>query len=225
MAEIFSDGFESGDTSAWAATTGTPTINTDAAILGTYGYECPGTPTEYVSKGYTWSTDGYVSASFYIDANDYNAADNTDTMLFTARGSMNNARLYLRGSGAGSNTNPDVVLVLRNAANSAYFTGNDIPLQRKPTLLQATYFRSNSATTAWLYMDGKLVDTLSGDGDSGWSDATGIRFGPSLVSPGSESGSYYLDDFILRDDAVVMSARRVNEAIISAVIYAYKRRR
>jgi hypothetical protein len=39
VAQIFADSFESGDTSAWDSSSGTPTVSEASALVGTYGCE------------------------------------------------------------------------------------------------------------------------------------------------------------------------------------------
>lgn len=77
--EIFNDGFESGDFSAWDSTTGSPTIVTDPVHHGTYAMEATGTAGIYATKTIS-ETTVFVRAYFkWSTLYSYPGSDNSVT--------------------------------------------------------------------------------------------------------------------------------------------------
>ncbi len=67
MAQLFSDGFESGSLSAWASVVGSPSVSSSQMHHGSYSLYCPGTTAGYVIKTLNSSND--VFFRFYIRLN------------------------------------------------------------------------------------------------------------------------------------------------------------
>ena len=196
----FTDGFESGDTSAWDSETGTPTINGTAALVGSYGMEIAYTDDDtYVSLSWTNATHQIYRAKFKIDTNDISADTDGDDVDI------------LRCDDVGTQTRVGMFTLTRVPTNQLQFQ---------------SWFRQNSGVfnkLAWncstateydievewdwgngthkVWIDGNLEHDASGmTADNFYVDS--LRWGNDKGSAETfDSGSLYLDAFELHDDA------------------------
>ena len=113
---IFSDGFESGDFSAWTGTSGTPSVVTDQKHTGTYAMKTT-VDNNYAYKTFTAQSDIYVRFYFRTSADIGNNRD--VSMLALCNGTTEIVAVSIREASWQER--------LRVAASSNYEWNNDFP--------------------------------------------------------------------------------------------------
>jgi hypothetical protein len=187
---IFSDGFESGDFSAWTAASLTPTIVTSPVHHGTYAAQINANET-YVSKTLAASY-GTIYHRAYIRWTTNPAAS---------------GRYHLMWAGFGSATNTNWLLSIYNDAGTIkweLFGGGAYTLFATPNPTVNTWYCvevthiQNTANGNSLYVDGSLVGSISGT-----SDDAAIHYVEVGTYSGMPSGgaSYY--DCVVVADAYI----------------------
>ncbi|KPV47136.1 hypothetical protein SE17_42710, partial [Kouleothrix aurantiaca] len=115
---IFADGFESGSTSAWSGTSGSTSVTSGAALVGTRGLQVAGNGNNYVR--YTFGTTANPASATYDARFYFNPNGNTGTGqdIFTARtsGGTTIFRVRYRING----TTPQVQ-IQGSASNSSWY--------------------------------------------------------------------------------------------------------
>ncbi|HJX60967.1 MAG TPA: multicopper oxidase domain-containing protein [Dehalococcoidia bacterium] len=191
---IFSDGFESGNFSAWDATFGGPariSVTSAAALQGSFGMQSviTGNTPSYVTDN-TPANESSYHARFYFDPNstissgsahDILAGRNTaGATILRVQYRRTNGGLYQIRAGALRST---------GLAYTNWFTVSDAP--------HAIEIAWQSATNASfsLYIDGVLRQTRTGL-NTNTRKLDSVRLGPSVGLTIGTSGTEYFDSFV-----------------------------
>lgn len=194
---IFSDGFESGSTNAWASTTGAAAATGAAARSGAFG----------LGVNVTGPAFGYVTdespllepvykARFYFNPNGVLPVNNNSTgvTIFSGMDGSNAVifQVQFRRQNTGGGTYQVRLSVQRSGgvSNTGWFTMTNAwhPVEIS--------WASGTSTSASLYVDGVLKQTLSGLNTSAFKVAS-VNLGPSAGTLGnSASGVMFFDDFV-----------------------------
>lgn len=208
-AALFSDGFESGDTSAWTAETDTEgdlTVTTGASLHGNYGMNLliDNTTEMYVIDN-TPADETRYRCRFYVDPNGLTFGDGEEFALLRTiigiGGAAGNLAFiinlkYTIASG--------YLINVRDYTDGSYakVTGN-YPITDAPHCIEVDW----TAATApgendgqiVLIIDGVTKETLTGI-DSDTESITSTRFGATSGIDAGTSGTSYLDDFASNND-------------------------
>ena len=172
---IFADGFELGNTSAWSGTSGTASVTSGAALVGTRGLQVAGGSTNYVR--YTFGTSANPAtttfdARFYFNPNGHTGSGQD---IFTARtaGGSTIFRVRYRLNG----TIPEVQI----QGNSSWF-----PIANGSNRIEVVLQASGSVD---LYVGGTLAQTQTVTSNA----VAEVRLG--AVSSSGNSTLMYFDAF------------------------------
>jgi hypothetical protein len=187
---IFSDGFESGNTSAWSSrSTNTTTrlnVTTGAALAGTDGLQAQGDNANYVQYNFGTGANPATTtydARFYFNPNS-NAASTTGQDILRAQatgGSFNNPLFHVRYSRNG--TQPRVQIQVGNTTNANWVS---ITNNAKNTI-EVVW---QSGTSLQLYVNGTLAQTIT---TANTGSVTAVRLGS--VTAGPSNTLMYFDAF------------------------------
>lgn len=197
--EIFSDGFESGDFSAWDSTEGSPTIQTTEPHCGTYSMfvDTYGEANNMTKKGFSLD-EGYVRGYFYITLEDADSSRYTPLMGF-GRGYQNNAHVLYYGD---------------NYAGLSYYNGSRQYVKSSTVLSLNSwhcielYFLKGDGSgggVAKIYVNGSELEDVTQtdiDNDDGdWSSE--LRVGSSDVANWYNKNMEFYADCIVVDDEYI----------------------
>lgn len=197
---IFSDGFESGDTSAWGSTVGKTNslnVNANAAMNATsFGLEIlvsgAGNPVFVSSLAAT--DEPVISVRFWLDPNGITMADGDELVILRARQSGPTADVFDIVFGR---TDPSGYHLGMNAQDNdagltetAYITIPDAPVRITGVWIQSPDPGPNGLLQLQVGRDAvmQVVANSNFDVDS-------IRFGAVTGAIDGMSGSFYLDEF------------------------------
>lgn len=191
VVNMFNDGFESGDTSAWDDVVSVPTINAGSALEGSFGMENTA-PGAFVVEEWTSLNDQTLNIIFKLDLNDYDANDAAYNSIVEVRDDTTTIA-YLNLIYRDADSSWFLKLLIYDDDNEVQFgreykvhlaTEYDIKLQFR--------FMKNGGATLWV--DGvkkrgiTKVDCATRKPDE-------IRFGRGSSVGVGWSGSYYTDSF------------------------------
>jgi hypothetical protein len=197
---IFSDGFESGDFSAWSASTGIVSVSGAAARTGSFGMQASlaGAAFGYVTDNTPIAEPSY-KARFYFHPNgalpvNNNAANGVT--IFSGLDGSNAAvfQVQFRRQNSGGGTYQVRLSVQRagGVTNTGWFN-----ISNAWHSIEISW-ASGATTSASIYVDGMLRQTLTGL-NTGAYKVESVRLGPSAGALGnSASGAMYFDDFVSR---------------------------
>ncbi len=195
---IFSDGFESGDTTAWSSTYGSAgiEINSIASVSGSYGMEVTPAVSALLYVGdKLLSSDTAYTAIFSFDPNSIDIPAAETLVLFRGLDSRVVFDLLLVGTGSTDH----VSLKLRAYDDSAaQFTTNAVALGTGVSSIKITWLAADAPGSNngffRLFVNNEEKNDLTGlDNDTRQIDE--VRLGAVPDSLSSVSGSYYSDDF------------------------------
>ncbi|MDD5086457.1 MAG: hypothetical protein PHV16_01765 [Candidatus Nanoarchaeia archaeon] len=203
---VFSDGFESGDLSAWSSNVndgGDLSASADAKIHGSYGLSCfIDDDTDIYVEDTTPSSETRYRVRFYFDPNGI-AMDDGDIFVIATTYSSEwtdafRVHLYKVGS--------DYTIGCDDATDAQDFSKvtSSYTITDEPHYIEVDWKAStgdgNNDGYLELYIDGVLKETLS-DIDSDTLNINRIRLGQaaSLWMPGT-SGTIHFDDFVSNND-------------------------
>ena len=204
-AALFSDGFESGDLTAWDASatdSGDLSATEAAALHGTYGLDIfiDGTGAIYVQDD-TPAGETRYRARFYIDPNGLTMGDGDNFVCFRgykAAGDVRNLIVLLRYTIAAGYK---IQLKERTDANNYSAAGTQYVITDEPHCVEFDWEASSGANDGWfsLWIDGVFKETVAGiDNDTHIMDY--IRLGaPGDLDAGTEN-TFFIDDFASNDD-------------------------
>lgn len=218
MAEIFNIRHEA-DLSEYTSTvtdSGDLSQAVAAALAGTSGgLQCviDDTTQIYGRRDFTQFSAHNYRFRFYIDPNGLSMSDGDDIWVAGAfEGGAYRCRVKLTYDGA----NYEISIQLRDDGGSGHGSADyditDEPHYIEVSVTQATNDSSSDATAA-LYVDGALQETVSGVDlfDLGYPDSA--RLGATAFG-GTPTGTFYLDEFVLRDDNNEIGAVPVASTIL-----------
>jgi hypothetical protein len=200
--QIFADGFESGNFSAWSSefdAENDQSVATAAALVGTRGMRdlIDNNTAMYVQNNSPVAETQY-HARFYFDPNSIPMANGNAHIIFTARSSNTNGVEVARVEFRRSSLNYQVRASVRNDAgqyiNTAWFTISDAPHPIEIAWQASTGPGANNGLLR-LYIDGALKQTLSTvDNDTLRVEAA--RLGPQSGIDNGTRGTEYFDAFV-----------------------------
>ena len=191
----WTDGFESGDISAWDADQGSPSVTTDAAMVGTYGLEPSVTNHDYIAK-YVTTTD-LVRARFRLNTND--ATGSTDDRIQILRiidsGVVEGGLLELYYSGG-----IKMRVGIRQDDNTWHFSTLATISTGTELLVDVLWHFQDTNGYVKYWIDGVEQSGVSNI-DTGTRTCSLIRFGVTTFHA-FDSGTIYLDDFTIYDTGI-----------------------
>ena len=191
---IFSDGFESGNTSAWSSTSGTTNVNASAALVGTRGLQVAGNNTNRVQYNFGTVANpatGTFDARFYFRPNGNNSSGKD---IFSAASSSGFATTLFRVRYRLSGLTPQVQIQVGATANATWTnitggaTNNVIEV-----VWQAVGSGGPNPGTLTLYVNGVLAQTLT---TASTSQIGALRLG-SVTNTGNATAMYF-DAFVAK---------------------------
>jgi len=192
---IFSDGFESGDFSAWTGTTtsgsGTITVVTERAHHGIYSaksYKPNSLSSAYVYKTFTAASTIYVR--FYLYLSSWTASSGQYDVLFVIRRTGITRFMFMLKE-------PDRYLYIRyESGGSNYYvqSATTFPLNTW-VCIEVEYDKTNGEYR--VYMDGAEVSDLTQTGKSITDNADEVSFG--FRAFGGAYGTAYFDCVVVAD--------------------------
>jgi subtilisin family serine protease len=189
---IFSDGFESGDFSAWTSVTGSnqATVTSAAGMLGSLGMQLVlnGNTPGYVEDGSPANESTY-HARFYFNPNS-TATGGSATDILT--GLNSNGTSLFRVQYRQSNGNYQIRAGVLSNGSLSYT--NWYTVSNSAHSIEVAWQASSSASFS-LYMDGSLKQTLTNRKTSTYR-VDRIRLGPSGGLNSSTVGTEYFDAFV-----------------------------
>ncbi len=194
--QIFTDGFESGDTSAWGHVRGDLDVNESAAMEGLFGLEVPGgSRSSLVTREPDRETT--VLVSFFFDPNNIEIGPRrgVEILRFSAQGRRHHLRLVLRQDAAGEHR---LALMVRGNRGRYDRIGGGIVTPGQANLVEVAWEaatrRNGNDGSAALFLNGEMEahePTIS----NGRLDVRAIQIGLRGRNVRASRGSYYLDDF------------------------------
>jgi len=203
MADLFADGFESGDLSAWssAATDEGKLSVTEAAVLhGTYGMAIfiDDTTLKYVQDD-TPDSETRYRCRFYIDPNTITIPDTTgfDVQMGVQSGTGVSRVWLLYSEGIGYQIHAGI----RDDANT-WFNTSDYPITDAPHCIEVDWKAATGAGQnngyISLWIDGVFKETYNSV-DNDTKAITSVWLEARYMTEGT-SGTFYLDDFASNND-------------------------
>jgi hypothetical protein len=192
LGAIFSDGFESGNFSAWSATFGAPariSVTGAAALQGSFGMRAliTGNTPGYVTDNTPANETGY-HARFYFHPN---ATVENGHQIFVGRNTAGTIifRVEYRRTNAG------VLQIRARVLRSGGQTSTSWYSITNAAHAIEIDWQSSAIASFRLYIDGALKQTLSGMNTSAYL-LDSVRLGPSAGLGGGSSGTEYFDSFV-----------------------------
>ncbi|MEK6752903.1 MAG: hypothetical protein AABZ00_11640 [Chloroflexota bacterium] len=196
---VFSDGFESGDLSAWSSSStdgGDLFASAQAAAVGSYGMEALIDDTMDIDvTDVSPNNETHYSARFYLNPNSVNLPNNESMYVFTGSDDAYNWKLCL-----GMRRMAEyyaLTLCGQNDAN-AWFEGRSAYITDDWQAVEIEWQAASAVGTndgfAKLWINDVLVDTLGGL-DTDASRISRISLGATDSIPAGASGSVYFDAF------------------------------
>jgi Flp pilus assembly pilin Flp len=197
--QIFADGFESGNTSAWTSAPGNTTVTAGAAITGTSGLSIAndGSTASYVIKDFASST-ARLRLRFYFDPNSLNLNNGDEHFIFhgNTSGGTTVVRLEFRRNSGSYQLRGRLRDDASNWSNTSWTTITDAAHAVEIDWIAATGAGANNgAVTLWI--DGASVGSVSGV-DNDTRSVMQIRLGTVAGVDGGTTGSYYFDAVVAR---------------------------
>lgn len=206
---IFSDGFESGNTSAWSAETDAENdliVTTASALVGTWGLAAliDNTTSMYVRDVQSAAEPRY-RARFYFDPNSVSMASSDVHTIFVGRTNTSAAFNVQFNNNTGTSSGYRIRVQIFNDAggntNGTYFTLSDAPHTIEVDWQKATSVGANNGTLT-LWMDGVSKETISAvDNDTLLVEEA--RLGPLTGIDAGTAGTVYFDAFESRRSSYI----------------------
>lgn len=209
MADLFSDGFESGDLSAWddsETDSGDLSAHADAALHGSYGAKLviDDTNSIYVQDN-TPSGESRYRLRFYIDINSLSMGEGDEFRVFTGQD---------EGWGGSPYTIDGLIINLKYTSSTykIYVSAANDSLTLNSSSEYTVTDDVHYIETDWsassapgeddgfisLYIDGALKETVSGVDNDSWGIDIALLGAQGLDA--DTSGTLYLDDFASNND-------------------------
>ena len=203
MADLFADGFESGDLSAWSSAAtdeGKLSVTEAAALHGTYGMAIfiDDTTLKYVQDD-TPDSETRYRCRFYIDPNTITIPDTTGfDVQMGVQGGTGVSRVWLLYSeGIGYQIHAGI----RDDANT-WFNTSDYPITDAPHCIEVDWKAATGAGQnngyISLWIDGVFKETYNSV-DNDTKAITSVWLEARYMTEGT-SGTFYLDDFASNND-------------------------
>lgn len=204
---IFSDGFESGDFSAWTLSTtdgGDLSVSAQAALVGSYGMKAvlDDNVSIYVTDWSPFDETRY-RARFYFDPNTITMAANNAHYLFYAlnRDNVVVARLELRRYNNNYQVRAGVVNDGTSWSNSAWFTLTDALHKLEIDWRASSGPGANNGGITFWVDDVQRGSFTNIDNDTRKVDY--VRLGGVAGIDSGTRGTYYFDDFVSRRQSYI----------------------
>lgn len=197
--QIFADGFESGNTSAWTGANGSTSVNASAAMTGAYGLSVAndGSTASYVIKDFISST-ARLRLRFYFDPNTISMSDGSAHFIFhgNTSGGTTVVRVEFRRSSGNYQLRGRIRDDASNWTNTPWTTITDAAHAVELDWSAATPAGANNGgLTVWI--DGASVGSVSGI-DNDTRSVMQIRLGTVASVDGGTTGNYYFDAVVAR---------------------------
>jgi len=203
MADLFADGFESGDLSAWSSAAtdeGKLSVTEAAALHGTYGMAIfiDDTTLKYVQDD-TPDSETRYRCRFYIDPNTITIPDTTgfDVQMGVQSGTGVSRVWLLYSEGIGYQIHAGI----RDDANT-WFNTSDYPITDAPHCIEVDWKAATGAGQnngyISLWIDGVFKETYNSV-DNDTKAITSVWLEARYMTEGT-SGTFYLDDFASNND-------------------------
>lgn len=202
-ATLFSDGFESGNLSAWSSSAidgGNLSAAAAAALHGSYGLSSVinDTTSIYVQDD-TPNTKKRLRLRFYIDPNGLTMANNNQFRVYAAYNSSWGNTFFIYFTYKSSAYNISVYNQKDSGSiDTAMYVITDEPHWIEVDWKASSATGANDGTTE-LIIDGVSKETITGI-DNDTKEVSNTRFGASYGIDAGTSGTFYLDDFVSNDD-------------------------
>ena len=196
---LFSDGFESGDLSAWSAASdngGLLNASPQAALTGAFGIQATiNSATSMYVQDDTPASESSYHARFYFNPNGLlpnGAANSGFVTIFSGLNATTSTvfQVQFRRLIAGGGTYQVRLGILRAGGNT--FT-TPVMISNAAHAIEIAW-QSGTSASASLYVDGVLQQTLTGLDTSAFI-LESIRFGPSAGLVAASTGTLYFDAF------------------------------
>jgi Flp pilus assembly pilin Flp len=197
--QIFADGFESGNTSAWTGSNGSTSVNAGAALTGAQGLAIAndGSTNSHVIKDFTAAV-ARLRLRFYFDPN--SVAMTSGDAHFIFHGNTSSGTTVVRVEFRNSSGVYQIRGRARNDAstwsNTTWTTITDAEHALEIDWIAASGAGANNGSLA-LYVDGAAVGTVSGI-DNDTRSVFQIRLGTVANVDSGTTGTYYFDDVVAR---------------------------
>ena len=194
---IFADGFEAGNMSAWSATTGSPVVNTAAAMNGTYGMAVVLSPgiQGFVTDNTPAALTSY-NARFLFNPNASRTVNGVET-IFAGRNAGGTTIFSIEYRRPNPGSNPQIrATVLRQGGTTRT---NWVNLVNAPQVIDIVW-ESGTATSLRLYVDGVQRQVRNNLNTSAYQVET-VNLGPLA---GLVNGTQYFDSFTSKRSPVVL---------------------
>lgn len=194
---IFSDSFETGDTSAWSSAVNiAPTdIKPKAASVGSFGLSSNPSSVMYVQDDSPLAERGYA-AKFFVDPSNLSLQQKS-IAIFAAFDTTQRAPVLLLSL---SQSQRGILVRAETLTVNGFVAGPWAPLGRGPHLVEVAWTRTPSASKALglvtLAIDGTFVSQVAGLANPYGIDT--IRLGLPNANPAKNSGEIYFDEFEAR---------------------------
>lgn len=205
MAEVFNITHEIGDLSEYTATAtdgGDLSVENGAALVGSYGMQAVIDDTNgmFGEKEYTQISSGVYGWRFYIDPNGLSMDDNDAFYVcrITRQDTSGRADVQLR-----YDSGYEILARVREDDGSYRSTGN-YPITDDAhyveCLVEYASGPSGNDGTLMLWIDGVQKESITDVDLDGRSQPDEAFLGPHSSIDATINGTFYLDDFVLRDD-------------------------
>ena len=227
MAEILHITHEAGDLSEYTSTvtdSGDLSVDVTSTLVGSYGLLCTIDDTNniYGLKSFTTLTSTVFRWRLYFDPNTITATNGVEfATIFKVMNSTSD-RVVLttrkRADGSGYDTRLRVYTDVGNNTTS-YYNILDAPNYIEGNVVYASSDVASDATAS-LWVNGSLQETLTGLDIFDLTKPNTIRAG-ALGVAAATSGSYFVDDIILRDDNTQIGAAAAATTILPQIMHHY----
>ena len=217
MADLFSDGFESGNLTAWNANDGGGdfTAHADAALHGSYGGKVVINDTDWkFVQDETPSSETRYRCRFYLDPNALSMAEGSYFEIM--RGISESWALVPFQFFCIKNSGVYKVQIVAGRDSGGALQGGGYTITDEPHCIEIDWYKSSGGNNGFLslWVDGTLKETLSSlDNDT--FNVGRVRWGAGFFS-GAISGTIFLDDFASNNDGTLIGLlHKWNKATIS----------
>jgi photosystem II stability/assembly factor-like uncharacterized protein len=207
---IFSDGFESGNFSAWsgvAASSGNLSVSSSAALVGSHGMQAAIKDNNNLRVQYDMPTSiPRIRARFYLHPNSLTMAEGDNFMLFLTQnsGGTRNLQIEMRRS-SGKYQIRGALRV--NSGLFVYTAWTTLSNARHFIEIDAKAASSSSVSDGYLtlWLNGSQVATRTGLNNSNWVQKRAV-LGAVLGIDSGTRGTLFLDEFEVRSSSYIGKA-------------------
>jgi len=172
------------------------------------------------------SYPSYIRSRFYVDPNGLSMSNGNSFRL--AQWYEGSYALVLSVELRQDSGTQYIRTMLRDDGYSNHY-GGDVELTDAEHYVEVRVVRASTTSSndgsVELYLDGVLEDTLSGQDIYNRVDWEHARLGACYGPDTGTSGTFYIDEFVLRDDDTEIGALDAGSGSIGAIAYDHNRRK